>query len=239
MAATLEQWKVLPHGALTEIDTGLLTVVGEISVPLGTFHRRMTVARLAAGGTAVYSAIALDEPEMARIEALGRPAFLIVPNDIHRMDAGIWKARYPELRVLAPADAREKVERVVPVDATNDILRDPEIAFVPLRGTCAREAALVVRRPTGTTLVLNDIVGNVHDAHGLSGLVLRLFGFAGDEPRIPRAVKPRLIDDKAALRVQFLEWADDPTLKRILVSHGDAIEEDPQGVLRHIAESLV
>lgn len=238
MAGILEEWKVLPHSGIVEVDDGVLTVIGEIHMPLGIFHRRMTVARLAAGGLAIYSAIALDEPEMARLEAMGRPAFLIVPNDIHRMDAGIWKQRYPELRVLAPADARAKVERAVAVDATYDIMDDPEVAFVPLRGTCAREAALVIRRSAGTTLVLNDIVGNIHDAHGLSGLVLRLFGFAGDEPKIPRAVKPKLIDDKAALRFQFLEWADDPTLKRILVSHGDAIEDDPRGVLRHIAESL-
>ena len=40
-------------------------------MPLGCFPRRMNVVALAGGGTAIYSAIALDAPEMARIEATG------------------------------------------------------------------------------------------------------------------------------------------------------------------------
>jgi hypothetical protein len=54
-----------------------LTVAGEIVMPLGRFPRRMTVVALAGGGTAIYSAIALDAPEMARIEAMGPPAIPI------------------------------------------------------------------------------------------------------------------------------------------------------------------
>ena len=35
-------WTVLPHGKLTEVDEGLLTVVGTIHMPIGDFPRRMT-----------------------------------------------------------------------------------------------------------------------------------------------------------------------------------------------------
>src|SRR5204863_19244 len=82
--------------------------------PLGRFPRRMTVVALAGGGTAIYSAIALDPPEMARIEAMGAPSILIVPSDAHRMDAALWKQSYPELRVVAAPGAEAKVGEVVP-----------------------------------------------------------------------------------------------------------------------------
>src|SRR6185436_12028248 len=108
-----EQWTVLPHGKLTAIDPDVLTVTGDIDMPLTEFQRRMTIVRLASGRLVVFSAIALDEGEMKEIESFGRPAFLIVPNDHHRLDAKVWKERYPNIKVVAPAGAREKVEEVV------------------------------------------------------------------------------------------------------------------------------
>src|SRR5690349_20996582 len=94
-----EHWKVLPHGRLTEIDPNILTVVGNIHMPLTELPRRMTVARLAGRRLVIFSAIALDEENMRRLDAYGRPAFLVVPSDKHRLDARIWKDRYPALQV--------------------------------------------------------------------------------------------------------------------------------------------
>ena len=36
-----DEWQVLPHGPVKEISPGLLTVVGQIPMPLGNFPRRM------------------------------------------------------------------------------------------------------------------------------------------------------------------------------------------------------
>src|SRR6185503_13326996 len=168
-----------PHGKLSRIDDRILTVVGEIHMPLMNLPRRMTVVRLSDGRLVIWSAIALDENGMATLEAFGRPAFLIVPNDHHRLDARAWKDRYPELKVIAPEGARERIADVVAVDTTSPDFGDPGVTFVTVPGTRAHEAALVVRRERGTTLVLNDLVGNIHDASGIDGWLLRLAGFAG------------------------------------------------------------
>ena len=92
-----EDWRVLPHGELTQIDDGILTVVGRIHMPLMDLPRRMTVVRLRDSRLVIWSAIALDDTQMHRLEAFGRPAFMILPNDHHRLDAKAWKRRYPEL----------------------------------------------------------------------------------------------------------------------------------------------
>jgi hypothetical protein len=63
-------------------------------------------------------------------------------------------------------------------------------------------------------------------------------GFAGDEPHIPAPVKVMMINDKAALAAQLRRWAELPSLKRILVSHGSAIEDNPREILRELAASL-
>jgi hypothetical protein len=238
MSRALEEWKVLPHGKLSRVTDHILTVVGEIRMPLTRLPRRMTLVRLRDGRLVIFNAIALDEDEMREVEDFGTLAFLVVPNDHHRMDAGIWKHRYPRLQVIAPEGSRKKVEEVVPVDSTEPDFGDPDVVFVTVAGTDRREAALEVDGADGLTLVLNDIVGNIRDEHGLGGWLLRRMGFAGDEPHVPGPVKLNMIADKAALREQLLRWAERKSLKRILVSHGAEIGDDPQGALRDLAAAL-
>ena len=140
------------------------------------------------------------------------------------------------MQVITPGRAREQVEKIVPVDATSADFNDPDVALITVPGT--HEAALEVRGPNGTTLVLNDVVGNMRNTSGIGGWFLRMMGFAGDKPHVPIPIKMMMINDKAALAVQLRRWADLPSLKRILVSHGSTIEDDPRGALRDLALSL-
>src|SRR5262245_44171083 len=107
MAKPFRDWTVLPHGELVRLDTNLFCVDGLIHLPTGDFERRMTVVRLASTGLVIYSAIALSEAQMHMLESFGTPTYLVVPSALHRMDARIWKDRYPALLVVAPAGARE------------------------------------------------------------------------------------------------------------------------------------
>ncbi|MGA7949969.1 MAG: hypothetical protein WCA45_07395 [Thiobacillaceae bacterium] len=229
---------MLPHGKLAAIDDNILTVTGDIHMPLMDLPRRMTVVRLNDSRLVVYSAIALDEDEMASLEAYGQPAFLIVPSDKHRLDAKIWKDRYPLMQVVAPEGARAKVEETVPVDTVEPAFGDPNVQFVTVPGTRGHESALVIRSASGTTLVLNDVVGNILNVSGFGGWLLRLAGFAGDVAQIPKVVKMMMIEDTNALRLQLRQWAEIESLKRILVSHGSVIVENPRQVLRDLAGSL-
>jgi len=238
MTAPFEQWTVLPHGPITHIEPNLLTVTGALEMPLTEFERRMTVVRLANGRLVVFNAIALDDAEMRTIEDFGRLAFLIVPNDHHRLDAKIWKDRYPDMKVVAPAGARGKVEEIVPVDTCTPVFEDSHVHWLTVGGTKEHEAALLVEGDGGTTLVLNDLIGNLPHGNGIGGWFLRAMEFAGDSPHIPKPVLYALVDDKAALRKQLLEWADIDSLKRIVVAHGRIIEHEPRAVLRGLADTL-
>jgi hypothetical protein len=238
MPQPFTEWKVLPHGKLIALDSDLLTVTGDIPMPVGNLKRRMTVVRLQDARLIIFSAIALDEDEMRSLENFGKPTYLIVPNDHHRLDAKIWKDRYPNIQVIAPEGCRANIEKAVIVNTTRADFGDPNVTLIVVPGTGSRELALEVRRTDGTTLVLNDIVGNVRNASGFGGLMLRLMRFAGKEPRVPLPIKFALIRDKAAVARQLRQWAELPSLKRILVSHGSTIEHDPRGALRKLAASL-
>jgi hypothetical protein len=238
MTKSFEEWKVLPHGKLTQVDENILTVTGDLHMPLADIPRRMTVIRLADQRLVIFSAISLDEEQMHELEAYGKPSFLVVPNDHHRLDAKAWKERFPSLQVVAPEGARKKVEEVIRVDSTAPQWEDTNVQFVTVPGTRARESALLVRTRNGTTLVLNDVVGNMPGESGFGGWFLRKMGFAGNEPHIPRPVKLLMVDDQAALRQQLLQWSEIDSLRCILVSHGLPIEHHPRETLRDLAASL-
>ena len=142
------------------------------------------------------------------------------------------------MMVIAPAAARAKVAEIVPVDATTADFTDSSVRLIAVPGTDDREFALEITGADGTTLVLNDLVGNIHDAKGLGGWFLRFMNFAGNEPHIPKPVKWKLIHNTPAFKHQLLGWADMPRLKRVIVSHGSIIDGKPSEVLRGLAASL-
>lgn len=239
MSRLNEEWKVQKHGPLERLGDGLHTVAGEIVMPLGHFPRRMTVLELPGRRLAVWSAIALREQEMAQLEAMGSVDFLIVPGASHRLDLKAWKLRYPAAKVLCAPGAREAVAQAVPVDATTDVLGDPSVAFFVVPGMGEMEAALWVRRADGTTLVVNDIIANVHHPDGLGAKVMaRLMGFGVDEPRMPWVGEKMFVKDHAAIASALRAWAGEPTLVRIVVSHGDVITDQPRAVLERIAAEI-
>ncbi|NUT00482.1 MAG: hypothetical protein HOP96_05860 [Sphingomonas sp.] len=127
----------------------------------------------------------------------------------------------------------------MPVDSTEDLLEDRDIELRTLPGVGEKESALVVRREGGTSLLLNDVLANVRHPHGTGAHIMaRLFGFGVRRPQMPRVGKRLFVTDLKALANGFRELAELPELKRIIVSHGDVMTDDPAGELRRVADSL-
>ena len=100
------------------------------------------------------------------------------------------------------------------------------------------EAALLVRRQAGTTLVINDLISNVRHPRSIgANIMARLFGFGVHGPRMAREVRWLFVEDKAALAKQLRAWAAIPELRRLILSHGDIIDR-PQEALRAVALTL-
>ena len=234
MTAPHKEWTVLPHGKLTRVNERILTVVGDLKMPLMHLPRRMTVVRTTPGDLVIFSAIALKDPDMAELEAFGRPAFMVVPSLRHRLDAPSYLHRFPGTTVVAPRFGAEKIGEIIRVDTCTPDFGDPSLRYVEIAG----DSALEVDGDDGLTIIVNDLIGDIHGEEGLGGWLLRVMGFAGDDPHVPAPVKLALGKHKSEVAQQFRRWAERDDLRRIIVSHGDPIERDPRGALRTLAASL-
>ena len=102
-----------------------------------------------------------------------------------------------------------------------------------------RSLSLLRDRSAGTTLILNDLIFNLHNRPGVTGWLFKAIGMTGDDPHLPPVIRMRQVVDKEALRKQFVRWSQLPDLKRIVIAHGDIIADNPAPVLRRIADDLV
>jgi hypothetical protein len=227
-----DSWKVLPHGEIEQLADNLYTVEGKLRMPFGETSRRMTIVPISGNRLVIYSAIALDERNMARLESLGTPTFLIVPSAIHRLDAKPWTNRYPRLEVIAPIGASEKVSEVVHIDATKIDVGDPSVCIDVVPGTDRRELFMVVDTATGKTLVINDLIFNMPKMKGIAGFGLKLLGFGPGHPTMPKLVKRKLVKNEDVVKAQLRDWAKLDGLERILVAHGAAIDNPRETLLK-------
>ena len=237
MAKAHDTWKVLPHRPIEVVADNLWRVEGKLeNMPL---KRVMTIARRSDGQLVVHNAVALDEESMAKIEAWGPVAWLVVPNGFHRLDARIFKDRYPQARVLCPAGATKKVAEVVAVDGNYaDFPVAPAVAFETLDGVGEQEGVMIVRSPDGVTLVFNDAVFNMPDVKGFTGWILRNITQSTGGPRISRIVKLFVVKDRRRFREHLLRLADTPALRRMIVSHDRMVRDDAAAALRAAAATI-
>jgi hypothetical protein len=236
MPKPFETWTVCPHGPIEKVTEKQWRV--SAPVPGTPFPRTMNLVRLSDGRLIIHNGIALDDREMKELEAWGTPSFLIVPGSGHRIDAKIYKTRYPGMRVIAPRGAKKRIDEVVHVDATECDFGDPDVHYELLDGTGEGEGVLIVRSKAGTTLVFNDIVMNMQKLPGFGGFMMGLMGFTGPQPKVSLPTRMVVVKDKKALRAELEKRATTPDLTRIEVGHGNAITSDPAGVLRSAAATL-
>jgi len=218
MAKPAAEWCPATHGPIEKLSENLWRVEG--ALPRMSLRRVMTVARLSDGRLVIHSAVALADEAMRELEAWGTPAFLVVPNGFHRLDAPAYKKRYPSLKVLTPKGARNKVAERVPVDGTyDDFPSDPQVQLQPLAGVGDHEGAMIVRSADGVTVVLTDVVFNMDKKSDFLGwLFTSLFGSAPG-PRVSRLYKMVAVKDKEALRADLERLATTPELQRLVVAH--------------------
>jgi hypothetical protein len=233
-------WPVIPHDAPVQLADNLWRVEGDI--PNMGIRRCMVVARLTNGDLFVHNAMALDEAGMSWLDGLGRVAWVMVPNAFHRMDCGRYKARYPGAKIVCPRGSGKKVRERVAVDHTLDELPGPpgdeSVTWRHLDGMKGVEGVVTIRSGDGATLVLNDSMFNVEGGSGFFWWVYGTLLRSSGGPKVTPIARAFMVKDKKALGADFVRLSETPDLQRIIVAHGDVIDDRAAEVLREVASTL-
>ena len=196
------------------------------------FRGRMTVVQLGGGGLLLHSPIPIDDVLAERIADLGNVEHIVAPSCLHHLHVPKVRARYPDATIWGAPKLAAKLPDL-PLDRT---LEDPapadwpkDLELVSLEGNNWM-GEVVFFHPRSQTLVVTDLLFNIHDAKGwFTRLVLRSVG-AFRKPAQSMMVRLTTKDKPAFARSieRVLSW----NFVRLIPAHGVVVENDAHTVLR-------
>ncbi len=207
------------------------------------FNARMTVIRLDDGRLFLHSPCQIDAGTKAEIAALGPVAFIIAPGDYHYLYVESAQDAFPDAETLiCPGVERKRPE--ISYTRMLDDEPDPALAEefdqVLMRGSrFIREVAFFHRATKN--LILVDLIENNGDDTAKVNLLMRFwwkFVFRMWNRPKPAPEYQLGWKDKAAARRSFeriLEW----DFNKIIIAHGDLIEEDARQIARTAWQSVL
>jgi len=240
-------WKshIQPHGDLIELYPGKLWMV-EGSMKSGIF-RNMAIYKMSDGGLWLHSVVTLNDETIAKVEAIGTPTVLVIPNGQHTLDAGVYSKRYPQAAVITPSAMKETMlKKGLRIDSIAEEydLADKGVKVVSISGLkpsggsgIGGERAYEVQLDEGKTgLVVCDILMDhvTHPYGAIKGYLLgHTFGCC-------RLVKWLLLSDKSAFRGwldNYRKQAESGNLACICLAHGPGVI-GPENVAKSLQKAI-
>lgn len=197
---------------------------------LGT---RTTILRLDDGTLAVHSPGPLNDAGFAAIRALGEVSHLVAPNLMHNLYVEAAAAAFPQAKVLAVAGLKRKrpslrVDEVL--DGTLPAALSGTLALQRLEGA-AKLDEHVLFHPASKTLIGVDLAFNLHGATGFTRFAMAING-ANERFCVTRLARSQFIDDARAAGDSVRRMADAWDVQRVIVAHGDVLENGGREALR-------
>eukprot|EP01114_Cavostelium_apophysatum_P017133 TRINITY_DN5018_c0_g1_i1.p1 TRINITY_DN5018_c0_g1~~TRINITY_DN5018_c0_g1_i1.p1 ORF type:complete len:288 (+),score=27.32 TRINITY_DN5018_c0_g1_i1:88-951(+) len=240
-----DSWEghVLPHEPFYEVVPRLWKVSGKL--PYVPLPRSMNVYVMKNGGLFVHSAFAMQEEDMKKLERLGPLEILLVPSGGHRLDAGVYKQRYPAMKVVCPKGAEQKVSEIVAVDAfAEDVFKEGNPYGVrclhpPLKSVkeLCYEVDLDGKKKG---LIVNDVMMNLPPADSLAGRIMQqIVGTKGDGavPTVARHWK-YLISTSTKEYREFIDSLANKNYNVVTFSHGNPIVGDTSKNLKETVKNF-
>lgn len=200
------------------------------------FYSRMTIIRMPEGQLMLHSPCHIEPELKDSITAIGDVAFIVAPGSYHYFHVSSAQKEFPDAEThICPG-----IERKVPELEFDWILGDkaPDVwgdvfEQVLVRGTRYIWEVAFFHKPS-RTLLLVDLVENIGDKTEGASFGLKLWWkvvfHMWNKPR-PAPEYQMGWKDKAAARSalqRVLDW----DIQRVVISHGDLLENDVDAALR-------
>jgi len=193
---------------------------------------RMTVVRLAGGELFLHSPVSLDLELRRELEGVGKVRFVVAPNKMHHLFAGVYKEAWPDAELYCAPGLEEKRADISWHTSLGD--RAPaawsgQLGQVLFEGFPVANEVVFFHPPT-RTLVVTDLAFHIgEESPALTRLGFRLLGaYKNFGPTVMERI---LIRDRAAARAsleRILAW----DFERVIVAHGSVLAKGGREALR-------
>lgn len=201
------------------------------------FNSRMTVIRLSNGNLFIHSPCEIDENTKVAIERLGKVGFIVAPGSYHYFYVESAQKAFPDAETfICPGIERKKPEIEFDwlLSDRPDERWEDDFEQVLVRGNKYIWEVSFYHKVT-RTLILVDLIENITDeTEDVSWtlklwwkLVFRMWNNPKPAPEYQLGWKDKKAASKSLKRI--LSW----DFERIIISHGDLIEENAKGVALH------
>jgi hypothetical protein len=216
------------------LDENLWTIERRLRMPGGLpLPVQSTVVRLQSGALLLYSPPRID-PEIERwLRGLGQVAAIIAPNSFHYMFVSEYPKVFPTAQVFVAPGLPRRVPSLPPALELGPVAPDlwaaevEQASFGPVDNF---SEVMFFHRPTATLLLMDLAFHMTVFESTLARLGWRLLGVpARFGPS--RTARLTLLRDKAAAG-RYLQPVLAWPFQRILVAHGDMLEENAQAEFR-------
>ena len=216
-----------PKQGLTEFGPSLYVAEDPTVSFFGfPYPTRMAVAKLSDGSAWVWSPVALTDPLVESVAAIGPVRNIVSPNKIHHLFLTEWAKQWPDARVFAPPGlARRRPD----LDFAAELSDDPDPSWagdidqVIFHGSMAMEEVVFLHRASRTAIVC-DLIQRHPEASmtGWRGALMRLDGLVGEKGSTPREWRASFLRRRRAraARSTVLGWKPD----RLLIAHGECAQ---------------
>lgn len=194
---------------------------------------RTTFLRLASGELFVHSPCPLDAALKRQVDALGPVAHIVASGTFHYLHVAAWVQAYPGAQLWLCPGLRDKRPEMVQGEQLSDEAPPAwrnELEQVVIRGNRVIREVLFFDR-VSRTLIVTDSVENYGDQTPRVPLLLKLWWHVfrlWNRPALAPEYGLGWRDRRAAGQsfLRALEW----DFERIMLSHGDLIEEDARSL---------
>lgn len=200
-------------------------------------HRNVTVIRLASGKLIIHSTAPFTAEDVAAIEGLGEPGWLVETLLRHDTFAREGRAAFPNVPYLAPEGFSTDLEF-----STGSLIPEPEewkgeVAVLAIDGAPEFGEIVMLHRPSRTLIVADLIFHFSHPEGFWKKTLLTLATVGGEyEPGVTKPFKQAIKNHdafEASVRT-LLEWDFD----RVVVGHGEPIPTGGKEKLREALHAL-
>ncbi len=188
---------------------------------------RTSVIRLDDGRLLIHSPTPPSDSWVKQVTALGEVSWLVVPNCFHHLGTPAAAAAFLHAKILGPrsAAARNPELRIdVEIDDPTFATAVPELALFPIEGVPFLDETLLYHRPTETLFGADVVLRADESDHWSWRFAARVMG-CFKRLRVPPDVRKKIVNKEAASR--SLQALHDLPIKRLVVAHGNVIEETP------------